>query len=170
MSENFENLPDEKFSDGTIEKIVGTIIENHSLNGGATVNRKGENLIGQKFFAVVVFNRSLEFSKRELPKEIVRRFVEFNADLLENSVCAVGTWFDESRKISLLEISLLIADEERAVRIGKMFNQIAIYDLEKRKEINLGGNGILPEDKQNLTDKEILQFIIEDAWEKDNER
>ena len=155
-------IDNSEFSDEQIEKIVETILADHECDGGATVNAAGENLSGKKFYAVAVFqHRSRNVQRRSLTEKIVRRFVENNLDLLAVKGCVIGSWYDYDGNVSILDVSLLLMNKSLAIKLGKDFNQIAIYDLHRKKEINLGGSGSLLEDKRNLSDKEIIQIVIE---------
>jgi hypothetical protein len=70
--------------------------------------------------------------------EKVLAFIEANLDLLETVTGAcVGTWVDENRVC--LDISIVESDYERAVQIAKEKGQLAIFNLNTFKTIELRG-------------------------------
>ncbi len=143
-----------------IELIVKKIIDLHSQNEGATVNAKAESLLKQKLFSVSVFTEvSRTFKARYLPEQIVRNFVKTNVELLKHSFCAVGTWFEPHEGRTYLDVCVVTTDENVAVALGNEYNQKAIFDLYYEKTIWLDGDGTTPEDKRDLSDAEILDFV-----------
>ena len=153
------------FQSEKVKAIVKKIVRLHRKNGGATINLKSENLLGKRLYAVAIFSkRKLRIpdnmlTEQCLPDEIVELFVKRNLDLLSDSLCAVGTWNNQKAFAHLLEISIVLADKDLAIEIGKAYNQISIYDLYRKEEIKIGGNDILPPKLESLSESERLGRI-----------
>jgi hypothetical protein len=54
---------------------------------------------------------------------------------------SIGTWYDQETDTTFLDISFTTTDRERAIELGRQFNQKAIYDLNALEEIPTGGTG-----------------------------
>ena len=166
MAENLKNSTSQ-ISEEKIEEIVKSVVKNHNENGGSTVNKKAENLIGEKLFAVSVFQlRTFVLQEREISQELVYRFVKQNLDLLVYDFCVIGTWFDKLGNASILDVSIMLSSKNLAIELGEKFNQIAIYDLHAKKEIRLNSK-ISSENEDDISDKEILDFVIEKQLEEE---
>ena len=95
-------------------------------------------------------------------KEKVRLFVRLNDALLHSGLCTVGSWLDETENRIYLDISILLDDKSRAIKVGEEYNQIAIFDLQKMEVVMLSGDGNIPPDKELLSEMERISSIVED--------
>lgn len=154
-----EDLPNE-LSTEKINEIAEKIVVLHNKNEGSTVNIEGENLAGKSFYAVAYFpRRSKRFEGRDLTKNIIVAFIKRNASLLKYPCCAVGTWYDKGDDETWIDISLLVENEEEAVKLAFESNQISIFNLQEAQEIEIGGSG-LPNLQDSFSDEaKILAFI-----------
>ena len=115
----------------------------HKEFGGSTFTIEGGNQIGQPKGSVSIFpDRSKIISGREITKEDIEAFISENKDLFDGNedILAIGTWFDEESNQTYLDISAVVG-KDKAVELGKQYNQKAIFDLEAVEEIETGGTG-----------------------------
>ena len=64
-----------------------------------------------------------------------------NEDILADPKHSVGTWYNTTDNETYLDIVLTLPNLESAISAAEQANQIAIYDLEARREIQAGGTG-----------------------------
>jgi hypothetical protein len=148
-------LPVSLRADVASEQIV-TLHEEH---GGATFNLHFGNLSGQKLFAVSLYpKRGLRIAGDRLSSRLIEAFIKRNTDLLDDPRCAVGTWFDEESGYTYLDITATLPDKKLALELGRQYNQIAIFDLERSEIIDTGGDGSVIEDM--LTETERLPPLL----------
>lgn len=132
--------------------ISGEILKNHERDGGGTFDMNGRNLSGRPLYAVSIYpDRSMPLH-RALTERDIDLFIEKNADLLTDPRNKIGTWSNGGT--NFLDVVVAIADRNKAVELGKHYNQRAIFDLSKMAEIPTGGTGDpipdLPEATQRL--------------------
>lgn len=73
--------------------------------------------------------------------KLISQYADRNAEALRHPDAHIGKWQDtESGKI-YLDVSHNIKSKIRAISAGKKNNQIAIWDLNRGKEIRTGGDG-----------------------------
>ena len=88
----------------------------------------------------------------------LRTFIASNDELLTDPRNSIGVWYDKEGDRTYLEITAVLlfldkADYTAAVRQGRRYNQIGIYDLEEKAYIALGGTGELPEDAPPVSER-----------------
>lgn len=117
--------------------------ETHKENGGSTFSLDGRDLMGQPKASVSIFpERSKIVEGREITPEDLSGYLEENKDILEGNedVLAVGTWFDGESGNTYIDISAVL-NKDIAVKLGREYNQKAVFDLETVEEIDTGGSG-----------------------------
>lgn len=117
-------------------------IKAHEEFGGSTFTVGGENLAGKKGKAAVsVFPDRTEVIKEAITPENVNKFIEKNEDILKGNEdkFSIGTWKNETGK-SELDI-VATPTRERAIELGKKYNQKSIFDLGTMEEVSTGGTG-----------------------------
>lgn len=119
--------------------LISRILEAHNQNGGSTFTAQGENVVGKPGFAVSLYPERSVIIQGPLSAEDLRSFIDQNNDLLMDPRVVIGTWNNGSK--NYLDISAVIQDKEQAIALGKKYNQIAIFDLQKLQEIPTGGTG-----------------------------
>ena len=123
-------------------KIIKNIIQLHHQNNGSTYNIRWGNLKKQNLYVVSLYPELSQIIQgKVLKKEQVREFIEKNIELLLNPQCVVGTWYNTKNKKTYIDVSAVYIDKNKAIKIAKQYNQIAIWDLGKEKEIITGGDG-----------------------------
>lgn len=114
----------------------------HTENGGSTFGLDGTNYAGAPKAAVSLFNERTKMVDGQLTEEALSQYIQENQDILSGNedVLVVGSWFNEKTNQTELDVSVVL-DKDEAVRIGKEFNQQAVWDLEHFKEIDTEGDG-----------------------------
>jgi hypothetical protein len=76
-------------------------------------------------------------------REIVKDFIRANAELFESGHAHIGGWHDkEHGKVVFDPVEVFPPSErEAAISAGRERDQVAIYDLDSKKEIPTGGTG-----------------------------
>jgi hypothetical protein len=131
-----QDVPGVSVKDPIMEQ-VGT----HKREGGSTYTVGGENMMGQEGTSVGIFPERTKTIKRELQSKHIELFKEDNMDILKGNedVLAVGTW-EKSTGETILDI-VAVVPREKAIELGKKYNQEAVFDLAKGEEISTGGTG-----------------------------
>jgi len=125
------------------------LLEAISTNGGFTYDPTTDHLYDgstpQHGFAIAVPGTEYVLGDASLTRE---GFAEAFATVVLNneyyiaSGCVVGGWYSTERGVYMVEITdIFDIDREDAVRIGRLRNQEAIYDLATGEEIPTGGTG-----------------------------
>ena len=114
----------------------------HQETGGSTYRVTGENLVGKPAASVSIFPERTKTTKRQVTPAMLKKFAKENADILDGNedVLAVGTWFNSETGENMIDIVAALPKKE-ATRLGRDYNQIAVFDLENMEEIPTGGTG-----------------------------
>jgi hypothetical protein len=116
-----------------------TVLEERT--GGFTYHLTRGSLAGTDAYAVAVFpERSLIMDSIPCERDIAR-FIQSNADLLNDPQFALGGWFDQAAGKTYLDISVVVASRDIALALGSDYNQKAILHLRTLNEIPTGGSG-----------------------------
>lgn len=137
-----------------LEEAASAVIRLHERNGGATFNLYFGDFSGQKLYAVSVFvERSVRLPGRSIPPQILRGFIQANADLLGDPRNSIGTWYNALADETYLDISTAFPHLQEAFTIAIRYNQIAIFDLHRQQEIETGGTGEPVDDLPSGTER-----------------
>jgi len=132
----------------TIDDAVDQILELHKQTGGATFSLFHGDMQGKPYRSVSIFpDIGKKMPGKEITKEQLLEFMRNHEGLLRNEKVAIGTWFNPDDNRTYLDFSVVIQDRDFAIGLGKRYNQIGIFDLEKMEYIEIGGTG---EDIPNL--------------------
>jgi hypothetical protein len=125
-----------------VEEAVAQVEQLHEEHGGATFSLYFGNVLGQELYAVSLYpERSVQIRGRSVPTRRLQAFLALNQDLLRDPRNAVGTWYNEEENTTYLDVSATLPDREQAILLAQQYNQIAIYDLLQKEEIETGGTG-----------------------------
>lgn len=75
----------------------------------------------------------------EAAHAIVNDYARANADILKTPGAHIGGWQDKGKVY--LDVSHNVTNQRAAVKAGKAGNQIAIWDVKRKREIRTGGTG-----------------------------
>lgn len=104
-------------------------------NNGASYNITTGILNPNSGYFVSLPNRELQINRNNFNDEVLREFLTKNAGLLCRENNFVGGWIEND--IVYLDVSEQIADKRTALNLGVQRNQLAIYDANNGKVINL---------------------------------
>jgi len=146
-----------------IEEAIKSIRNLFLASGGATYSAYFGSMTALPYIAVSVYQdpkakHSKWWNGNSLSPFKLRAFIVSNNELLTDPRSSVGVWYDKEGNRTYLEITAALlflnkADYMAAVRLGRRYNQIGIYDLEEKAYIALGGTGELPEDAPPVSER-----------------
>jgi len=120
-----------------IAAVADTAHGLHNRANGSTVSLVHGNMVGWKLFSVSVYpSRSITLWERPSWEELFD-YVKANLDLILRPGHALGTWFNDYKLVHCLDVVVLVRDRNEAMELGFRFNQVAIFDLEARREISI---------------------------------
>jgi hypothetical protein len=138
LSDPSGKLPQPIKVDDAVEQILAL----HAEYDGSTFNMYFGDLGGKELYAVSLYpDLGIVLEGKEIPPDVLRRFISDNDDLFKDPRVSVGTWFDSEGGMTYLDISATIPDRQQAIELGRQYNQIAIFDLSTFEEIDTGGTG-----------------------------
>lgn len=114
--------------------------------GGISIHTKSGKEPKKGYMVAAYTDRSQWISESDTKdaskrQAIIKDFMEKNKDVLSDPNNYLGTWYDtESKRISL-DISRCVENKDEAIRMGRKYNQIAIWDVANFEEIATGGSG-----------------------------
>ena len=154
----------------TLPRLIAHQVATHNSNPditkrGSSVNQTSENLFGKPFYAVSIHSDfTMRFKGGTLtPAHLAQYYAKWGYILEANPEFFVGTWYNAESKETWADISVAVPKDRKqdAVRFGKLWNQIAMYDLETGEEISLGGTGISKPMSPAQRDQEIrTRFLL----------
>jgi hypothetical protein len=132
------------------EKLAKRLIKDNTTYGGATYRLNGKNMAGTPNYAVSYRPDLTETITGNVPLERVRRFIVKHRKILSDPRTTVGIWKQGNK--TYLDVTALVPHPhlDKALKLSKDANQIAITDLSKVKPgefppddafINVGGTG-----------------------------
>lgn len=77
----------------------------------------------------------------ERAHQIIDDYVRKNRDVLSQPGAHIGGWRDNASGKTYLDVSQNISRARDAVKAGKARNQIAIWDVRRKRELRTGGTG-----------------------------
>jgi hypothetical protein len=126
-----------------VQAMAKTIADLHAKNGGVTFtpteNRARSS--DEPAYALSIYPERSQKTESTPPQDEISRFIIDNWDLLRDPKNSVGTWHDTDSGLHYLDVSVVIPNRERAIALGKRYNQKAIWDLQKGEAIETGGTG-----------------------------
>jgi hypothetical protein len=118
-----------------IADAVDTSYASHNKTNGSTVSLVHGNMVGMKLFSVSIYpSRAITLWERPTWGTLFD-FAKANLDLLLMPFHGLGTWFNDYDLVHCLNIVVLVGGRVAAVDLGLRSNQVAIFDLEARREI-----------------------------------
>lgn len=111
---------------------IKTIIREIKENNGGTYNKEYKTINAKKGFMV-----SLQgYEKKCKTEQEIERAIMENMEIIKGLDNAyLGAWIDEG--ITYIDISVLVENKGDAMELGKINNQLAIYDIENNESIYL---------------------------------
>jgi len=134
----------------------------HLENVGSTFTFDGINQVGRPMSAVSIFPERSQIVKGQITEDDINKFIADNQDLITGNqdVLAMGTWFEESENQTYLDLSSVLPHDE-AKRLGRDYNQKAVFNLETLEEVDTGGTGeALPDMKPEIERIKDIRGIL----------
>jgi hypothetical protein len=115
------------------------VAESTLLKGGCTFNpATNKNLVGKPFYAVSIYPKyERVISVSWFDSRAVFAYVEDNLGILTDNRHSLGAWLDPETNLVYLDVVVTLPSKEDAIRLGKQYSQLAIFDLLNEKEIRL---------------------------------
>lgn len=133
---------------------IKNIMEEIKENQGGTYNKNLKSINATSGFMV-----SLQGYERKCrTDEETEKAIKENMEIIKGLDSAyLGAWIDEG--ITYIDISVLVENKEDALELGKINNQLAIYDLKNNKSIYLSYYYTVYKVVRNK-DNEIIDYKI----------
>jgi hypothetical protein len=126
----------------SIDDAVDQILELHKKDDGTTFSLYHGNMIGKPYRSVSIFpDISITINGKEITDQQIKKFISKYEGLAHNQKVGIGTWYNQDEGVTYLDFVVLVQDRELAINLGKQYNQIGIFDLEKMDYIKVGGTG-----------------------------
>jgi hypothetical protein len=131
----------EKISEGVpievAHKLVisESIADLHNATGGSTVDKRTGRRMSEGF--PVGIGEEEVLALNHVSPEVILQFEQDHAEALSKPNRQVGTWFDEEEGKTHIEVVEVARTEEEAIKLGEEHNELAIYNLETGKTIEL---------------------------------
>ena len=122
----------------TIPAAAELVARLHGENGGSTVSLRTGDRSGTPGFAVTLTPTVDHIAGQEITPDQVRRFISDHYRDLQAPRATVGTWFDQDKGRSEINVTLVEPDLETALRVARERGEKAIFDLQKFEEIPTG--------------------------------
>jgi hypothetical protein len=125
--------------------LGGQVADLHRRDGGCTV------LVGDRYqephrkgYAVSMFpDRTWRDTCRNLDPHTVEDWVVSQGeDVFQHPMMGVGTWWDGT--YTWMDLVAVVPTKRLAIRLGRKYNQVAVYDLAHGAEVPCGGTGEPP--------------------------
>ena len=124
-----------------ISSNIDEVVKSINENGGITYNASKGSLGGKKAYSIAMYPERSKTFQGEITKKDILQYISDNIDLLGKKGHSLGGWYDTEAKQLWLDVAGTVKDKETAIKLGKKFNQKAIFDLSKFEEIPTGGTG-----------------------------
>lgn len=95
----------------------------------------------QDGFMVAIHGKTQTMDPNDVTHQAVQAFVNANADSFSDSSMHVGGWKNDKDGKFYLDPSQHFTDRNQAIKAGRARNQIAIWDVKNKQEIDTGGTG-----------------------------
>lgn len=147
MREEREKMKDKKID---IKKII--------LEGGATLNKYGEDFVSDNGFMVSVFGAEFKTTDEEIAKSKIEEYIE---KIQTEEGLFVGVWVDEGEVY--VDLSIHILNYNEALEVARNNKQKAIFDLKNKTSIYLNYTkyytlyNVIKDDEGKIIDYKIIR-------------
>ena len=125
---------------------------NDTLQGGASFNLTTGIYNPNNGYFVSLPNNERQFSLTDFTQDNLSEFIRDNVALLCKDNNFLGSWVENG--IVYLDVSEQISDKRRAIEVGMLRNQLAIFDANSSQVISLPSNqksGTLTQQRAYIT-------------------
>jgi hypothetical protein len=119
------------------KSTIATVFDKIRESGGFTLDMQSHEWVTEGFAVSLNPERTMVV-EGELTSDHTLAFLSDNADLLLTEKGKVfGGWVDTETGKTYLDVVTVYADREEAIKFGRFYGEIAIFDLSKGEEIRL---------------------------------
>lgn len=128
------------------------------VEGGATLNKNGEDFISNNGFMVSVFGAEFKTTDEEKAKSKIREYIE---KIQTEEGLFVGVWVDEGEVY--VDLSIHILNYNEALEVARNNKQKAIFDLKNKTSIYLNYQKyytlyrVIKDDEGQIIDYKIIR-------------
>lgn len=130
------------------------------IDGGATLNKNGEDFVSNKGFMVSIKGQEVKVDKNDIQgiKKEIEKKREFIKDKKE---LYIGLWLDSD--IMYIDVSIHIIDYLEALEVARDNDQKAIFDLKNKTSIYLNYSkyytlyNVIKDEEGKITDYKIIK-------------
>jgi hypothetical protein len=122
----------------------GSIVDSVRQQGGMSVTLGGRQPRTGYMVGTRGNNREVaadEFFDRKKGTKVLGDYIKEHRAQLSKPGAHLGLWHDTANGEVVLDISIKVASRGDAVKLGRQWNQQAIWDVANFEEINTGGTG-----------------------------
>jgi hypothetical protein len=130
-------MPEEK----VLSRYASRIAAMAEKKGGASFDVAAGKSPTKGFATSLYPDRTQLVKKGQLTPEVIKDFMQKNADLLAQPSHIMGTWNDKKSGKTYLDVSYVAPNENIAKHAAEMYNQKAYWDIKGQKEVAASGNG-----------------------------
>lgn len=125
----------------TVSERVLDVIRNNP--NGFSVRPGGEQPTHGYMVSVPGRSRILASNDLRGPaaRDIIEDYARKNSDVLKQAGAHIGGWEDSNTHKVHLDVSHNISRASKAIKAGRERNQIKIWDVKRKREIDTGGTG-----------------------------
>ena len=125
-----------------IDTVVDIALASHEQWDGSTTHFRWGNLSGIPLYVVSLYpDLGIIKSGKDITEEELTVFVKKNYELFKDPRVCLGTWFNDEDGNTYIDINVVMADKEAAMKLAVQYNQVSIFNLETFKETPTGGDG-----------------------------
>ena len=131
MNEGTDSLPDRMDAAVAAQQIWRL----YRQAGGATFNLFYGNLAGRSLYAVSVYSdRTRDVNETALDRNMVEAYIRANLDLLALPENSIGLWLAADEGKVYLDVSITVADRQRALYLARQHGEQAICHLSDMRD------------------------------------
>lgn len=113
------------------------IIKETFRSGGASYNITTGESTPKTGYMVSLSGCEEVYEVSSMLDSLLKDFVNRNSELLADEKSFVGTWHNKTKNKVYFDVSVNVSNLPDAVELGRINNQIAIYDCANKTEIKL---------------------------------
>lgn len=130
------------------------------IEGGATLNKNGEDFVSNKGFMVSIKGQEVKVDKNDI--QGIKKEIEKKREFIKDKKgLYIGLWLDSD--IMFIDVSIHILDYNEALEVARDNDQKAIFDLKNKTSIYLNYSkyytlyNVIKDEEGNITDYKIIK-------------
>ena len=130
------------------------------IEGGATLNKNGEDFVSNKGFMVSIKGQEVKVDKNDI--QGIKKEIEKKREFIKDKKgLYIGLWLDSD--IMFIDVSIHILDYNEALEVARDNDQKAIFDLKNKTSIYLNYSkyytlyNVIKDEEGKITDYKIIK-------------